>query len=100
MFVDLELAKNHLNVEQGFTDDDRYITQLIEVAEAVVSKDLCKNLEDLQDDNGVIPAPISQCVLLMVGHAYENREPVAYAQVNEVPLSYRHIIDLYRDPQL
>lgn len=100
MYVDIELAKRHLNVETEFTDDDSYISQLIDVAEAVVSKDLCKELKELEDENHEIPSPIKQCILLMIGHAYENREPVAFVQAYEVPLAYRHIIDLYKEPQL
>ena len=34
-YVDLQLAKRHLNVEQEFTDDDEYISGLIEAAEVV-----------------------------------------------------------------
>ena len=97
-YVDLQLAKRHLNVEQEFTDDDEYISGLIEAAEVVVSKDICVELNTLVEEGGKdIPAPLRQCILLMVGQFYANREPVAFAQTSEVPLSYSHLVALYRN---
>lgn len=97
-YVDLQLAKRHLNVEQEFTDDDEYISGLIEAAEVVVSKDICVELDTLTEEGGnVLPAPLRQCILLMVGQFYANREPVAFAQTSEVPLSYSHLVALYRN---
>lgn len=97
-YVDLQQAKRHLNVEEAFTEDDEYIGGLIEAAEAVVSKDVCEDLDILAQENaGTLPAPLRQCVLLMVGQLYANREPVAFAQSAEVPLSYSYLISLYRN---
>lgn len=96
--VSLELVKSHINVENSFTDDDAYITSLIEAAEAVVSNDICEDLEDLaQKNGGDVPAGLRQCILLMVGNFYANREPVAFAQCSEVPLAYKHIVSQYRN---
>ncbi len=33
MYVTLDEAKKHLNIDADFTDDDAYITSLIEVSE-------------------------------------------------------------------
>lgn len=100
MYVTLDIAKKHLNVEADFADDDEYITHLIEVAEDVVGRELCKPLEELEDENHAIPATVMQCILLMLGNLYENREPVAFANAVEVPLAYRHLLGLYKEPQL
>lgn len=96
-YITLELAKRHLIVDESYTDDDVYIEQLIDAAEAVVAKDICEDLEKLEDGQGKIPAPLSQCILLMVGNFYNNREPVAFAQSSEVPLSYKYLVGLYRN---
>lgn len=96
-YVTLEQAKRHLIVDESYTDDDTYIEQLIDAAEAVVAKDICDVLERLEDKQGKIPAPLIQCALLMVGNFYNNREPVAFAQSSEVPLSYKHLVGLYRN---
>lgn len=97
-YVDLQLAKRHLNVEESFMEDDEYIGGLIEAAETVVEKDICEDLSTLVEENGgKLPAPLRQCILLMVGQFYANREPVAFAQSAEVPLSYSHLVSLYRN---
>lgn len=97
-YVNLQLAKKHLNVEEFFTEDDEYISELIKAAETVVEKDICRKLDTLLEGNaGELPASIRQCILLMVGQLYANREPVAFAQSVEIPLSYSHIVSLYRD---
>ena len=85
--IDLQLAKRHLNVEESFTEDDEYIKGLIEAAEAVVEK----------ENEGKLPSPLRQCILLMVGQFYANREPVAFVQSAEIPLSYSHLVSLYRN---
>ena len=36
MYIQLDLAKKHLNIEEDFTEDDEYILSLIEVAESAV----------------------------------------------------------------
>lgn len=79
-------------------EDDEYISGLIEAAETVVEKDICEDLSILAEENaGKLPAPLRQCILLMVGQFYANREPVAFAQSAEVPLSYSHLVSLYRN---
>ena len=91
--IDLALAKAHFNVDYDYDDD--YITSLIEVAEQVVASDVCEDLSTLND--GTLPAPLRQAMLLLIGHYYASREPVAYVNVSEVPLSYKHLIGLFRN---
>ena len=67
MYITLEQAKKHCNVDSSFTDDDTYITSLIDVAETVVSKDICENLSDLEVE-GVIPTPLLRAGLLLIGN--------------------------------
>lgn len=91
--IDLALAKAHLNVDYDY--DDVYITGLIEVAEQVVAADVCEDLSTL--NKVALPAPLRQAMLLLIGHYYASREPVAYVNVSEVPLSYKHLIGLFRN---
>ena len=94
--VTLEQVKPHLNIDPSYTGDDKYIADLIEVSEAVVSKEIGIELSELEE-GGVIPAPLRQAILLMVGNFYANREPVAFASSSEIPLSYKYLVQFYRD---
>lgn len=96
-YVTIDMAKRHLNVELDYSGDDELIQDYIEAAESVVSSDLNESLQDMENEEGNIPKHIRQAILLLVGHFYANREPVAFANVHEVPLSYKHLISLSRN---
>lgn len=97
MYVPLDLAKRHLNIEDDYKDDDEYILNLIEVSESAVRVHLNENFNDIAMRNGgCIPNPLLQAVLLMVGNLYQNREPVANKAV-ALPFNYQYLIDLYRN---
>lgn len=97
MYILLEDAKRHINVDEAFRDDDIYITNLIDVAEKIVEKDIDTSLKGLEDEDGDIPSPLKQAMLLLVGNFYANRESVAYTNMVEVPKSYQYLIDLYKN---
>lgn len=96
-YVDLKLAKQHLIVDESFTDDDEYIKMLIEAAEKTVSMDVCEEFKDMEDEEGKIPAPLRHAILLQVGDYYAHRETVSFGStMREIP-SYQKIISLYRN---
>jgi uncharacterized phage protein (predicted DNA packaging) len=97
MYVTLAEAKKHLVIDKSFTDDDAYIAGLVDVAEDAVEKHLDRSLACLADAEGGLPPPVRQAILLLVGNLYANREPVAYASVNNVPLTFEYLISLYRN---
>lgn len=98
-YVKLELAKQHLNVESSFTEDDLYIESLIEVGEANIAKELCIPVDELAtiDGNTIIPAPLRHAILLTIGTYYTNRENVSTANLKEIPSGVKHLVELYRD---
>lgn len=97
MYIQLDLAKKHLNIEEDFTEDDEYILSLIEVAESAVRVHVNEDFASIAEKNGgCLPPPILQAVLLMIGNLYTNREPLGTNQ-QELPLSYQYLIDLYKN---
>lgn len=97
MYNQLYQIKKHLNIDEAFHDDDEYLVSLEEVAEKVVEKNIDTKLFLLEDGDGDIPSPLKQAMLLLVANFYANRESVAFASTTEVPISYKYLIDLYRD---
>lgn len=95
MYITLERAKKHLQIDDSFTDDDAYIIGLIQVAEDAVSQHLDIALEDLLVD-GVLPSAVSHSILLMVGNFYATREPIAYGSVTKVPYTLDYLLGLYK----
>ena len=95
MYVTLKLAKKHLQIDDSYTDDDAYITGLIQVAEDAVSQHLDIALQDLLVD-GLLPSAIVHSILLMVGNLYATREPIAYGSVVKVPYTLDYLLGLYK----
>lgn len=99
MYVTLEQAKAHLNVESSFTEDDEYITSLIGVAEAKVAKELCVSVDDLEtlDGGEGIPYPIYQAILLSIGTYYRFREDITTVETKRLVQGALYLIQMYRD---
>lgn len=96
MYIDLDTAKKHLNIEPSFLDDDEYILGLIDVSEQAVRVHTNEDFAKLAEENGgCLPAPISQAMLLLLGSLYQNREPIGKGM--ELPLSYTYLIRLYQN---
>lgn len=95
MYITLQEAKKHLQIDADFTDDDSYIITLINVAEDSVSQHLDIALKELIK-GGDLPSAVKQSILLMVGNLYANREPVAYTSVVKVPYTLDYLLGLYK----
>lgn len=97
MYIQLDLAKKHLNIEDDFIEDDEYILSLIDVAESAVRVHINEDFASIAEKNGgCLPSPILQAALLMIGNLYQNREAVG-SKTQELPFNYRYLIDLYRN---
>lgn len=95
MYITLEQAKKHLNIDTDFTEDDNYIITLIQVAEDSVAQHLDIALNNLIT-GGVLPPAINHAILLMVGNLYANREPVSYGTVMKIPYTMEYLLGLYK----
>ncbi len=97
MYIQLDLAKKHLNIEDDFIEDDEYILSLIDVAESAVRVHINDDFADIAERNGgCLPPPILHAALLMIGNLYQNREPVG-SKTHSLPFNYQYLIDLYRN---
>ena len=95
-YLNLELIKNHLNL-QKFSDDDKYLQHLGSAVEFVVERDIDKKLSKIAEENGgEFPPSLLHAMLLLLGTYYANRENISYASCVEVPKTYAYICDLYR----
>jgi hypothetical protein len=97
MYIPLDLAKKHLNLESSYTEDDEYILMLIDAAEQAVRVHVNEDLESIAEKNGgCIPTPLFQAMLLQLGNLYQNREIVG-TKTTALPFAYQYLIDLYRN---
>ena len=97
-YLNLDLIKKHLNIDSDFHDDDSYLEALGDVVEEVTEKHIDVSLKKLTaDNNGKIPTPLKQAMLLLLGTYYNNRENVAFASSSEIPLSFSYLLSLYQN---
>ena len=95
MYLTIDDVKKHLIIDHD--DDNRYIADLITVAEDAVKTDLNLNsLSELEDETGMLPASVLHAMLLLIGSLYSNRESVTYGTPPTVPHSYQYLLDLNR----
>jgi len=91
-YISLEDVKLHLRVD--FNDDDKYIEQLINVAEASLANNLGITLENLLLSGSLsdLPADLKHAENILVSQWYENREPVNTLLVRKIPYSLDYLI--------
>ena len=95
MYLSLDDVKKHLYIDHN--DEDRYLCDLITVAEDAVKTDLnLDSLCEIEDETGMLPASVIQAMLLLIGTLYANRESVTYGTPHTVPHSYEYLLDLNR----
>lgn len=102
MYLTLDIIKKHLNIDDYFTDDDNYLIGLAQVAEQVVEKHIDSNLSEMADEEGHLPCPLLQAMLLFIGNMYQSREAISFANGKyntpvEMPLSYSYLLSLYKN---
>lgn len=95
-YLTLEDIKKQLNIDTEFTEDDNYLTSLGDVAESIVSRHIDYDLDKLLEDN-VLPSPIYQACLLMVGNLYANRESISFTSPYKMPFSFEYLLATYKN---
>lgn len=97
MYIPLDVAKKHLNIEKDYTLDDEYILLLIQAAEQSVRVHVNEDLEGLAKKyGGKLPAPLISAMLLMIGNLFQNREIVG-TKTLALPKNYDYLISLYQN---
>ena len=99
MYVTLEEAKKHLNIDDSFKDDDSYINSLILVAEDAIEKNTDIALNE-QLEGCKLPPSVIHSILLLVGNLYANREATTYSCISDVPYSFKYLVNLNRNFQV
>ena len=95
--VDLALFKKHVRADD-FADDDAYMQHLLDAAEVYVVRATNRTEDELKaiGNNGAMPTPIVQAIMMLAAHWYNQRESVSTTQLHQVPDSLSALIKPYR----
>lgn len=99
MYIPLDKAKQHINVDAEYKEDDGYIISLVCAAEDAVAKRLnVKSLSKLVNpDTGYLPDSVSHAILLLIGNWFANREAVSNLNLNKLSYGFDFLADLNRN---
>lgn len=96
LYVDLETMKKHLNIENDFTEDDSYISSLIEVSQDAIERHINTKLSDIAG-SGDLPPALKHLIMFLAADYYANRETVSFASCVEIPHTFQYLIGLFRN---
>ena len=97
-YLTLKLIKQHLNMNQDYSEEDDYLEMLGGCVEEVVEMCIDDSLEAISEKNGgKLPLPLIQACLLLLGTYYSNRESIKFVNTIEMPQSFTYLLNLYRN---
>ncbi len=85
MRLTLKEVKTHCRIDPHYSDEDDYLSGLIEVAENDVAQRLRYSSLDEAFPCGCMPPSVRHAIKIVVANLYENRESIAAASLNKVP---------------
>lgn len=95
-FISVQAAKAHMNITDD--TDDTLIQGKIDAAEAYVEQVLGKTLGTGFAGSGGVPDPVTEAILQLTAHLYENREAsIVGVAVEEVPFGFWTLLMPYRE---
>lgn len=92
-YTNLSNGKLHLKIEDDYTDDDMYISNLLDVAELAV----LNYLNDSITSYTVVPLPIVQATYFLMANWYGNRQIISFAQGIEIPYTFQFLLNPYKN---
>ncbi len=97
LYITIEEAKAQCIIDQGWTGDDKLISDIILDVEAIVESDLCVPLSDLEA-GGALPRTLRRAMLLLIASYYKNREDeIANSEATNQQNGYKRLISNYRN---
>jgi uncharacterized phage protein (predicted DNA packaging) len=89
--ISLDELKKHLNIEQGFLDEDGYLEGLICAAQEVIEQRINRRLTDCEPDS------LRLAIKFYAALWYNNREGVSFGNPVKVPDTLDVLIGINRN---
>ena len=96
-YTPLTLFKQHVRADD-FSEDDTYLQQCLDAAEAMVVRATHRTAAELisMNDGAHLPPELVQAVMLVAGSFYDHREDDSSTQYYTIPNGAETIIKQYR----
>lgn len=95
--VDMDYIIDHSRIDdiRNGNGEEKLLMLYAESAEEMVLNYLERDLADLFDEYGKIPAPIKQATLMLIDNSYEHRSPATMQNLYSVPYTFDALIKPY-----
>lgn len=90
--VSLEKVKEHLRLEADDVSQDSYLMGLIGAADEFFARSCWIDGDYVPE---TLPPLLSQGILLLVGHYFENREAATDRTITTIPIAIQSIVELF-----
>lgn len=94
-YTDVELLKQHLNIDFMESGEESYLNTLLDAAEGRIKKEINQPLETFAVEDK-LDSVLVCAILIFAGNLYANREPVSYGNVKAIPFTLSYLIQPYR----
>ncbi len=92
----MALFKQHVRSDD-FADDDEYLQHLLDAAETAVITATNRTQAELVEMGGdSFPNPLTQAIMMLGAHWYNQRESVSGVQMHSVPDALQSLVKPYR----
>lgn len=94
-YFTLNELKQQLNIELSYSDDDIILSGLTSMVSVAVNNYCNDGLTGYTTQN--LPLPVKQAAIMLASHLYINRQLVSFAQGQEIPYSFKFLLDSYKN---
>lgn len=90
-----ELQK-HLEIDYLEEGDENQLNMFLNASESRIEKEINQPLSEFVDDEGILDPALVAAILIFAGTLYDNREAVAYTNVQPVPYTLHFLLQPFK----
>lgn len=96
LYISVAELKAHLNIAEEYADEDAQLLRLLKVSHVSVETHICQPLTTFVDEEEGLNPMLSHAILILAGHFYANREPVAFVQPYPIPYTFEYLLQPFK----
>lgn len=95
-YTKVEDLQKHLEIDYLEVGDEKQLQMLLDASESRIEKELNQSLDVFLNDEGILDPALVAAILIFAGTLYDNREAVAYTNVQPVPYTLHFLLQPFK----
>lgn len=96
LYISVAELKAHLNIAEEYADEDTQLLRLLKVSHVSVETHIRQPLTTFVDESGELNPMLGHAILIISGHFYATREPVAFVQPHPIPYTFEYLLQPFK----